>query len=648
MRTAFAVIVMGVCLAAASPAAASSNFAVTRTDDPSSGSCATGNCSLRQAITAANANSGADFVTLPSGTYTLSLGPLPTISDPVTVLGSSAATTKVTGATSAGGQAGVAVVSSSLTLVGVTLTQNSVSGSGAVSAGALAVSGTLNLIDSVVSGNTDSVTSATGAGGIAINLGSLYAVDSTISGNTKSGSAATGGGGLADNLGYISLVRTTVSGNTLDMSSGSAASAGVVINLADADIVNSTISANNVTASGSYTKIGGIRANTGTSDVTTLVNTTIAGNSAQNTANASLTGAAAFITSTLIAGGGGATGPNCVAGMTPAGGGSNLEDANTCGFSVAAGDLVNTSPQLGPLQNNGGATSTLAPALTSPAIDAVKGAAASGCLAQDQRGVARPQLAACDIGAVEVVVPPPANTSPPAVTGTPAVGQTLSCQPGSWTESPSFSFGWLRNGVLIAGANTNSLALTSADAGAAIQCRVTATFRGLSTAATSAPAGVATGLAANSRRPAITGALRRGSRVTCSPGTWSATPSFAFAWLRNGRAISGAKSRTYRPAARDVGAALQCRVVATTAGGSVAAESPPRVAAQACIVPSLKSATLTVARRRLRLAHCRAGKVTRAFSSSVASGHVIRSSPGRGANRAAGTKVGVTVSRGRR
>jgi hypothetical protein len=52
------------------------------------------------------------------------------------------------------------------------------------------------------------------------------------------------------------------------------------------------------------------------------------------------------------------------------------------------------------LANNGGATLTLLPRHDSLAIDNGTNAGCTGSL--DQRGVARPQGAACDIGAVEV------------------------------------------------------------------------------------------------------------------------------------------------------------------------------------------------------------------------------------------------------
>jgi hypothetical protein len=55
---------------------------------------------------------------------------------------------------------------------------------------------------------------------------------------------------------------------------------------------------------------------------------------------------------------------------------------------------------LGPLQDNGGPTPTMLPAVGGAAVDKVAPGGAN-CTANDQRGIARPQLAACDIGAVE-------------------------------------------------------------------------------------------------------------------------------------------------------------------------------------------------------------------------------------------------------
>jgi hypothetical protein len=94
-------------------------------------------------------------------------------------------------------------------------------------------------------------------------------------------------------------------------------------------------------------------------------------------------------------------GYNIVAGVSP----------SNCPLTAQSTDQVGTGSPLGPLSFNGGLTRTSIPLLGSPAIDQIPVGAmtsdssialcpASGSL--DQRGVARPQGAACDIGAVEV------------------------------------------------------------------------------------------------------------------------------------------------------------------------------------------------------------------------------------------------------
>ncbi|HZF11400.1 MAG TPA: choice-of-anchor Q domain-containing protein [Thermoanaerobaculia bacterium] len=65
------------------------------------------------------------------------------------------------------------------------------------------------------------------------------------------------------------------------------------------------------------------------------------------------------------------------------------------------GDLSGIDPLLAPLADNGGPTDTQAPLAGSPVIDAGNDAA---CPTADQRGVPRPQGAACDIGAYEKAI----------------------------------------------------------------------------------------------------------------------------------------------------------------------------------------------------------------------------------------------------
>jgi hypothetical protein len=108
------------------------------------------------------------------------------------------------------------------------------------------------------------------------------------------------------------------------------------------------------------------------------------------------------VTGSIIAGS--QTGPNC-SGTISEVAGYNLDSGTTCVLSDAT-DLTATDPLLGPLTANGGPTLTMALLGGSPAIDH-GGSAANGCPATDQRGVVRPQAAACDIGAYEFNSPGP-------------------------------------------------------------------------------------------------------------------------------------------------------------------------------------------------------------------------------------------------
>jgi uncharacterized protein YodC (DUF2158 family) len=73
----------------------------------------------------------------------------------------------------------------------------------------------------------------------------------------------------------------------------------------------------------------------------------------------------------------------------------------------------------------------------------------------------------------------PVNTSAPTVTGTPVVGQTLSCSQGGWANNPAgYTYAWLRNGSPIAGRTGSTYVVQSVDLGHSITCQVTASNSG--------------------------------------------------------------------------------------------------------------------------------------------------------------------------
>jgi hypothetical protein len=190
----------------------------------------------------------------------------------------------------------------------------------------------------------------------------------------------------------------------------------------------STVSENSVTLSGSGTQNnggGGIRSFGGF-----ISDMTIAGNSV-NAVGGGLFGGGLFLggttgafrlKNTILAGN---SGGNCAGGSNFQSGGFNLEDGDTCDLS-AGGDAINTDPQLGPLQNNGGPTLTQALPASSPAVDAGACTDVFGsALTVDQRGVARPQPAGgrCDIGSYELV--PSGSGAPTATITSPPDDQTF-------------------------------------------------------------------------------------------------------------------------------------------------------------------------------------------------------------------------------
>lgn len=66
-----------------------------------------------------------------------------------------------------------------------------------------------------------------------------------------------------------------------------------------------------------------------------------------------------------------------------------------------------------------------------------------------------------------------------------------------------------------------------------------------------------------------------------------------------------------------------------------------------CLVPKLKGLRLAAAERALENAHCAVGKVTKHKSSNVLKGKVISSSPRVGSKHKAGTRVALSISRGK-
>lgn len=77
----------------------------------------------------------------------------------------------------------------------------------------------------------------------------------------------------------------------------------------------------------------------------------------------------------------------------------------------------------------------------------------------------------------------------------------------------------------------------------------------------------------NSVAPVVSGSATQGSTLSCTTGTWSGSPTFAYQWKRAGVSIGGATSSTYATVSADLGTSVTCTVTASNLGGSASATS---------------------------------------------------------------------------
>jgi hypothetical protein len=336
--------------------------------------------------------SSGDSIIVASATYRENL----TIEINLNVIGSGARTTIIDG----GGVSHVVQVSSNatVTLSNVTI-QNGLAVGVYQPGGGVWNRGTLNIVASTISGNRATTGSATrygfARGGGIMNNGMLTISNSTLSGNSATvgctNACLAWGGGIL-NLGSLTINSSTLSEN-------SAVTGGAIFNQDLTSINNSTLSGNSAYGGGGIFNKGSL---------TSISNSTLSGNSAHaggggGILNYNSSGYKVTLENSIVADS--PNGGNCTGTMSS--NGYNLSSDGTCNFS-SRGDLNNHDPMLGPLQNNGGPTQTMALLPGSPAID---GGNPSGCtdgqgnlLKTDQRGMPRPDKedsVGCDMGAYE-------------------------------------------------------------------------------------------------------------------------------------------------------------------------------------------------------------------------------------------------------
>ena len=317
--------------------------------NPGDGFCATASsaCTLRAAIQETNALPGADLITVPAGHYVLAV----------------AGTDEDAAAT------GDLDVTDTLTLVGA--------GAGETILDANGIDGVLD----IHSGDRMEISNVTITGGLFWDFFVGGAVRSSfvplsIRGSTISHNR---GGIVYLGFGWLFLINSTVSENETSCSRGSGECISPAINAWNSSLylVHSTVVGNR--------SLGADPSPSISTDTLSLSHSIISNPDAPS---------------------------NCSTSSVSISGGYNIDSDGSCQVTDPS-DLSNVNPLVGPLQDNGGPTPTHALLPGSPAINAIP---LGDCtydddgdpgtpevpLTADQRGVARPQGDACDIGAYEV------------------------------------------------------------------------------------------------------------------------------------------------------------------------------------------------------------------------------------------------------
>jgi hypothetical protein len=426
---------------------------------------AASDCSLRGAITTANGNPGLNVITLPAGTYILSIGGTDEdnnatgdldITDDLTINGADEATTIIDGS---GTDRVLHIIGAQTVVINdVIITDGKTpdgtgGGNGGPGGGICNEGGDLTLNNSTVSGNTTGDGGsglgggAGGDGGGIYNSGTLTLTNSTISGNTTGNGGAgpipgTGGSGGGIYSGStLTLNNSTVSDNT------AACSGGGVYNGDILALTNSTVSGNTANGRSGLVVLGGVGGGGIYNDkgTATLTNSTVSGNRSGIWGGGILNYHGDVTVNNCTVRGNTADGKgggiynhdgtvnfshSIVSGNTATDDGNEVSNNDTvnannynlfgdssetdaqafAGFAPTVPTDINATQDgtptalgdiLDPLADNGGPTETHALVPGSPAIDYIPTGQCD--VATDQRGIPRPQPTGgnCDVGAFE-------------------------------------------------------------------------------------------------------------------------------------------------------------------------------------------------------------------------------------------------------
>ena len=375
-------------------------YRVTKTEDTNDGAC-DADCSLREAVDAANATEGA--IVVPTGRYVLT-SQLEAVRSG-SIYGAGMNETVIDAAGTGRVLAHTTFDQDSYALHDLTLTGGLASGDGGAFIGLAAGHYVFDRV---------ALRDSQGANGGGASLSSVATTvsmfDSVVSGNVAKGD---GGGVYFDGI-NIELVNTSLVGNAAANDAGGNGGGIYLKPVYAGRLKNATISDNHAKG-----LAGGVHVDIGSAWMALAINNSSVVNNAAGGAASPQNGGLVFsgnptivapvVTNTVLAGNYATQKPDALADCgKPANvvlktGYDFVQSPNGCAFD-ATGDKTAADPQLGPLTTDF-AVPVHVPTEGSPLIDA--GDPAAGCERDDARGVPRPVdgdadgKPFCDIGAVE-------------------------------------------------------------------------------------------------------------------------------------------------------------------------------------------------------------------------------------------------------
>lgn len=678
---AVAVVAAVVFLAATGPAPAGTTYVVTVLTDNTT----TGNCTLREAIKAANTNmavdlcpagSGADTITLGAGNYTLSIaganedgnatGDLD-ITDPLTIQGLGSGSTSVDAGfiDRAFDVIGTTATFSGLTIKdGLAVATPSTPSNG----GGIRSTGTLTVNDSLLTNNGTSAYIATfsGDGGGIASSGSLTLLRSSLTMNATDGNYTGAGSGKGGGL--ATSGSATIADSVFDLNDSPTGGGGIQ-NSGALTATGLTLT-NNTGGQG-----GGLRTVAPSGTVVSVARSLISGNFATSAGGGGVadSGPLSLIDSTVANNRSGD--PSTMPSYWHQGGGIWVDDAGpTGGFltllrstvtnntgsngdgigvygsasitdsTISGNGVLTSNGNGGGLQVGGTATVTLANSTFGDNIANAGGG--GGNIYVDSGGAvtAKNTLALySDANCVGTITSLGHNLDFTAGSGTCFTGPSdLHVDPllGSLADNG----GPTKTRALPAG----SPAVDAGDTCSGVDQRGTIRPQG---------SGCDIGAYELLQPFALTVTVSGNGTVTSSPAGIACPPTCTATYAGETVALTPhpGSGRLFGGWTGACSGKAGCSVVMTaarSAGASFVAAPPPPppppVTKPKCVVPKVLGKTLTKAKAAIKKGRCRTGKVTRAYSKRMKKGRVLAQRPKAGKRLVNGAKVNLVLSRGKR